>query len=113
MSKKKNWKKIVAVLMTVLVVFSFSAICLADGDGDVAGAVESTWTTAKDQIKTVVNNVVFPVIDTILAVMFFVRVGMCYFDYRKHGHFDFTGPCILFACLVFTLTAPLYIWNII
>ena len=38
---------------------------------------------------------------------------MCYFDYRKHGQFEWTGPAILFACLVFTLTAPTYIWSII
>ena len=36
-----------------------------------------------------------------------------YFDYRKHGQFEFAAPCILFACLIFTLTAPLYIWSII
>ena len=28
--------------------------------GDVAGAIEGTWDTASEQIKTVVNNVVFP-----------------------------------------------------
>ena len=36
--------------------------------GDVAGAIEGTWDTASEQIKTVVNNVVFPAIDLILAV---------------------------------------------
>jgi hypothetical protein len=49
----------------------------------------------------------------ILAVLFFVKVGTAYFDYRKHGQFEFAAPCILFACLIFTLTAPLYIWSII
>ena len=83
------------------------------GAGDVAGAVEQTWTTAKEQIKRVVNNVIFPVVDMILAVLFFVKLGTAYFDYRKHGQFEFTAPCILFACLVFTLTAPLYIWKIL
>lgn len=34
-------------------------------------------------------------------------------DYRKHGQFEFTAPAILFACLVFSLTAPLYIWTIL
>jgi hypothetical protein len=29
------------------------------------------------------------------------------------GLFEWTAPAILFACLVFTLTAPLYIWQII
>ena len=33
--------------------------------------------------------------------------------FKKHGTFEFTGPCILFACLIFTLTAPMYIWTII
>ncbi len=33
--------------------------------------------------------------------------------HRKHGQFEFTAPAILFACLVFALTCPLYIWSII
>ena len=81
--------------------------------GDVAGAIENTWTQAQTQIKTVVNNVVFPVVDMILAILFFVKVGTAYFEYRKHGQFEFAAPCILFACLIFTLTAPLYIWTIL
>ena len=79
----------------------------------MAGAVEGTWQTASGQIKSVVNNVVFPAIDLILAVFFFAKVGMSYFEFQKTGHFEWTGPAILFACLVFTLTAPLYIWQII
>jgi len=109
----KSKKTLLSTLVALIVVMSLSAICFAAGDGDVAGAVESTWTAAREQVVQVVNNVVFPVVDTILAVMFFVKVGMSYFDYRKHGTFEFTGPCILFGCLIFTLTAPLYIWNII
>lgn len=65
------------------------------------------------QIKSVVNKVVFPAIDMILAIFFFVKLGTAYFDYRKTGQFEWTAPAILFACLVFTLTAPLYIWGII
>ena len=49
----------------------------------------------------------------ILAILFFVKVGTSYFEYRKHGQFEFAAPCILFACLIFTLTAPLYIWSIL
>ena len=90
-----------------------SAFAASTKPGDVAGAVEQIWTTAKEQIKRVVNNVIFPVVDMILAVLFFVKLGTAYFDYRKHGQFEFTAPCILFACLVFTLTAPLYIWKIL
>ena len=81
--------------------------------GDVASAVESTWKDAASQIKTVVDNVVFPALDMILAIAFFVKLGSAYFDYRKRGQFEWTGPAILFACLIFTLTAPKYIWTII
>ena len=49
----------------------------------------------------------------ILAMLFFVKVGTSYFEYRKHGQFEFAAPCILFACVFFTLTAPLYIWSIL
>ena len=97
---------IMAALVSALSVTAFAA-------GDVAGAIQSTWTTAQSQIKTVVNNVVFPVVDMILAILFFVKLGTAYFDYRKHGQFEFTAPAILFACLIFTLTAPLYIWSIL
>ncbi len=99
-----------AVLMTVL---SVSVFATAGGAGDVAGAIQGTWDTAKTQIKSVVNNVVFPVIDLILAVCFFAKLAMSYMDYRKHGQFEWTAPAILFASLVFSLTAPLYIWGII
>ena len=94
---------LLAVMISMCSMTAFAA-------GDVAGAIEQTWNTAKAQIQTVVNNVVFPVVDMILAILFFVKVGT---KYRKHGQFEFAAPCILFACLIFTLTAPLYIWSIL
>lgn len=81
--------------------------------GDVASAVQSTWTAASEQIKSVVNNVVFPALDMILVIFFFVKLGSAYFDYRQGNRFDWAPPAILFVCLVFTLTAPTYIWTII
>ena len=108
---KKVVRILLCVAMVTIILSAFSMTAFAAGD--VAGAIESTWNTAKDQVKTVVNNVVFPVVDMILAILFFVKVGTAYFDYRKHGQFEFTAPAILFACLIFTLTAPLYIWTII
>ena len=92
-------------------------VCICESSafaaGDVASAIEGTWSDASDQIKTVVNKVVFPAIDLILAVFFFAKLGMAYFDYRKHGQFEWSAPAILFTCLVFTLTAPLYLWTIL
>ena len=109
-----KYKKILCVfVMVLLMAVLFSTTAFAAGTGDVAGAIESTWTDAADQIKAVVNNVVFPVIELILAVFFFAKLGMAYFDYRKHGQFEWTAPAILFACLIFTLTAPTYVWSIL
>lgn len=107
-----NYKKILIsntlaiLLVCILTTSAFAA-------GDVAVAVQQAWTSAAAQIKSVVNSVVFPALDMILAIAFFGKLGMAYFDYRKHGQFEWTGPAILFACLIFTLTAPTYIWNII
>lgn len=108
---KKHARIILAVVMTAILVIVMSTTCLANGD--VAGAIEQTWDSAKGQIKQVVNNVVFPFIDLVLAVCFFAKVATAYMDYRKHGQFEFTAPAILFGTLVFSLTAPLYIWKII
>ena len=111
---KKNFLK--AIIMAIIITVSVCALSVcafAQSGGDVAGAIENTWDTASTQIKQVVDNVVFPVIDLVLAVFFFGKLGCAYFDYRKSGHFEWTAPAILFACLVFMLTAPLYIWGII
>jgi len=106
-------KTIRTLLLALILTCMFSSLVFAAGSGDVAGAVQSTWQAASTQIKTVVNNVVFPCIDLILAIFFFAKLGTAYFDYRKRGQFEWTAPAILFACLVFTLTAPLYIWSIV
>jgi hypothetical protein len=109
---KRKTKFIFAAAVCVILLCAFSVSAFA-ASGDVAGAIQNTWNSAKTQIKQVVNNVVFPVIDLVLAVLFFAKVGLAYMDYRKHGQFEFTAPAILFATLVFTLSAPLYIWSII
>ena len=98
--KKKTLRLALCAMMMALLITASAVPAFAAGD--VAGAIENTWNTAQAQIKTVVNNVVFPVIDMILAILFFVKL-----------QFEFAAPCILFACLIFTLTAPLYIWSIL
>lgn len=98
------------IVFAIVVVFMIQPAYAA---GDVSNVIQGAWKSAETQIKNVVNNVVFPVIDLILAVFFFVKLGMAYFDYRKQGQFDWTAPAILFACLCFTLTAPNYIWSIL
>jgi cytochrome bd-type quinol oxidase subunit 2 len=84
------------VLYTALAVMLALALSVpALASGDVSSAIEQTWNSAKTQVQSV------------------VKVGTSYFEYRKHGQFEFAAPAILFACLIFTLTAPLYIWTIL
>lgn len=105
-------KKPLTALITAAVMSTFGGLT-AYASGDVAGAVESTWSTARTQIISVVDNVVFPVIDVMLAVLLFVKVTLAYLDYRKHGQLEWAPIAIIFGCLIFSLTCPLYIWSII
>ena len=78
---KYSLKKIVLFTLAAVVLIGILSVpALAAETGDVAGAVEDTWGAAKGQIKQVVNNVIFPVIDLILAVLFFVKVATAYLD---------------------------------
>ena len=106
-------KKIMILALTLLLLTALCCTSALAAGGDVAGAVEQTWTEAAKQIKAVVEKVGFPALDMILAIAFFVKLGGAYFDFRQRGQFEWTGPAILFACLIFTLTAPKYIWSII
>ena len=112
MKLKKTKKKILAAVASAMC-FAAMMSLTAYASGDVAGAVQSTWTTARSQVVSVVNNVVFPVIDVILAVLLFVKITLAYLDYRKHGQLEWTPIAIIFGCLIFALTAPLYIWSIV
>ena len=106
-------KRAAASALTALALGVLCCVPAFAADGDVAGAVEQTWTDASEQIKTVVDNVVFPALSMVLAIAFFAKLAMAYFDYRKHGQFEWTGAAILFVCLIFVLLAPNYIWNIV
>lgn len=111
---RKKTKSILAAVFALALCLSMPVTAFATGGGgDVASAVQGTWTAASSQIKSVVNGVIFPAIDMLLAIFFFVKLGTSYFDYRRSGHFKWAPPAILFACLVFTLTAPSYIWGIV
>ena len=100
------------MLIVLLLVLLFTVPAMATS-GNVAGAVQQTWKDAATQIKTVVDSVVFPALTMILAIAFFVKLGLSYCEFRKHGQFEWTGPAILFVCLIFVLLAPKYIWGIV
>lgn len=84
-----NYKKLLMIIsITLILLLLFMTAVHAEGKGDVSGAVESTWNTGKTQIKSVCNKVIFPCIDLILAVAFFTKTALSYFDYKKQGQFD-------------------------
>ena len=57
--KRKSVKILLCIVIVALVGALFTATAFATGD--VAGAIENTWTSAQGQVKDVVNKVVFPV----------------------------------------------------
>ena len=59
MSKYKKFFCMFLILLLAVCLLSTYGLCRRH-PGDVAGAIEGTWNDASDQIKTVVNNVVFP-----------------------------------------------------
>lgn len=87
----KTKKKVIVLLVMALFMVAMMSVTAFAAEGDVAGAVEDTWIAARGQIKTVVNNVIFPVIDLVLAVLFFIKVATAYLDYRKHGQFEWSA----------------------
>ncbi len=75
----KTLKKYLRPILLAMVVASI--LCVpAFATGNVATVVESTWKDAAGQIKTVVNSVVFPALDMILAIALFGKTGLAYFD---------------------------------
>lgn len=114
MSKFK-YQKVLLITITIIVIAIIFAptVFAAPDSSQVSTAIESTWKTAAQQIKTVTNNVIFPIVDCVLAILLFVKLAVCYFDFKKHGEFDFAPIAILFFGLVFAITAPSYIWNIL
>ena len=109
----KQVKRYLRPMVVLLLLTLICAVPAFAANGDVAGAVEQTWNDAAAQIQTVVDNVVFPALTMVLAIAFFVKLALCYFEYRKHGQFEWTGPAILFVCLIFVILAPNYIWGIV
>ncbi|MEI3035955.1 MAG: DUF3852 domain-containing protein [Oscillospiraceae bacterium] len=106
-------KKILSLLCAARLMAALAVTAFAAPSRDVSGVIEQTWTSAATQIKTVVNSVVFPALDMILAVLLFVKLASAYMDYRKHGQMEWAPVAILFAGLIFSLTAPQYIWTIL
>lgn len=71
--------KVIATVISSMAVANMMAMT-AYAEGDVSGAIQSTWNDAKSQIKSIVNNVVFPVLDVVLVILLFVKIGTLYME---------------------------------
>lgn len=112
MSKRLKRICLIAVFILLLTAV-FAPNVFASSAGKVSGAIEQTWKMSAEEIKNITNKVIFPIIDCVLVVLLFINLSMSYFEYKKHGEFEFTKAAILFFGLIFAMTAPLYIWGII
>ena len=106
-SRKIKLLQWIAGISVILFMLGISAVTVFAA-GDVSSAIESTWNSAQTQIKNVVNNVVFPAVDMILAILFFVKMA----DYRKHGQFEFTAPAILFGWALFAAGTVVAVFDV-
>ena len=68
-------KRMTAAFAVILSAVTMAVPALAAPTGDVSKVIEQTWTNAAGQIKTVVNNVVFPALDIILLILFVVKLA--------------------------------------
>ena len=105
----KKAKVLATFLVALITVTALSTVCFAAGSADVAGAITSTW----DGMKTIVNDVVFPILDGVLGILLIVFITKSAISYKRNGEFDIIAPAVCLGGLLFVLTAPLYIWNII
>ena len=73
-------KKIFAFILAATLLITMAVTAFAAGNGNVAGVIEQTWKSAAQQIKTVVNSVLFPALDMILVILLFVKIASAYLD---------------------------------
>ncbi len=99
--------------LVILMLFINFKNVFAMSTGNVSNAIEGAWKDTATQVKVIVNNVVFPAVSLILAVLFFVKLAMTYTEYKKSNQIEYMGLIILFMGLIISLTAKNYIWGIL
>ena len=112
---KTTIKRTLALIMALALSLSmFVTPALAVGEGSkVSSALTNTWSETKATVLTIVNNVVFPIVQLLLVILLLVKIATAYLDYRKHGQLEWTGPAIILFCLIFAFVAPTVIGTII
>ena len=106
-------KRLLSLLCAAALTLTMTVPAFAASTGNISGVIEQTWQSAAQQIKTVVNSVVFPALDMILVILLFVKIGAAYMDYRERGRIEWAPVAIIFAGLIFSLLAPQHIWGVL
>jgi hypothetical protein len=111
-------KRVLISLSMLAILFSLSSVTAyaTAANSDVAGTMQTAFGTyMKPQIIKAVNGIIMPIIDAVIAIFFIIKIVMAGVNYRSNsgGNFEWHVPAILFAGLVISLTAPLWIWGII
>ncbi len=101
-----------AAALCLMLVVSYP-VCASAATTTTAEVAKNVWATIESQAKEIVNKVVFPVLDFILVVWLTVNAALAYKGYKEHGHVDWASIIFPFVCLIFSLTMPLYIWQLI
>ena len=108
--------KVLTLLAIITILSSLFTVTAFATSTDVAGTVTTAFGTyMKPQIMKAVNGIVMPIIDAVLAIFFIVKIVMAGVNYKHNagGDFEWHIPAILFAGLVISLSAPLWMWKII
>lgn len=111
--KARLKKFLMSFLLSGLILPAFSMPVFAD-TVDVAGPIVDVFNTyMKPQIEKVFNYAILPLIDAFVLFKFIMSIVSAVRDYRRSGEFEWNHPAILFCTLIFTLSATLWMWNIL
>jgi len=75
MKNKKLTRILTMIAVLVLVVTTMAMPAFAASTGNVSGTIENTWNAAQGQVKDIANQVPFPLIVMILAILSFVKIA--------------------------------------
>lgn len=110
-SRLKKFLMISLLLALILPAFSMPVFA---SSVDVAGPIVDAFNTyMKPQIEKVFNYAILPLIDAFVLFKFIMSIVAAVRDYRRSGEFEWNHPAILFCTLIFTLSATLWMWNIL
>lgn len=97
----------------IIILFLSKKPVYASGDIGIATGLESAWGTAKTEIRSVFDKVVFPIFGFILAIGFVADLIFIAVKYRRTREIEFITPVLLLLGTILAFSAPLWIWNVI